>query len=99
MGYNIRTYMLFNRAFSRNNNYEEQKMNREKAIRIIETVFKGENYRYNDSVTHMALDIAIEALQTEPSEQVTGKLKNPCDSLLTEESEDSKEQKRRKINE
>ena len=30
---------------------------------------------------------------TEPSEQVTSKLKNPCDSLLTEDSEDSKEQK------
>ena len=29
----------------------------------------------------------------EPSEQVTSKLKNPCDSLLTEDSEDSKEQK------
>ena len=30
---------------------------------------------------------------TEPSEQVTSKLKNPCDSLLTEDSAKSKEQK------
>ena len=29
----------------------------------------------------------------ETTEQVTGKLKNPCDSLLTEDSEDAKEQK------
>ena len=28
-----------------------------------------------------------------PAEQVTSKLKNPCDSLLTEDSEDAKEQK------
>ena len=33
-----------------------------------------------------------EALSAE-AEQVTSKLKNPCDSLLTEDSEDSKEQK------
>ena len=37
-----------------------------------------------------AIDMAIEALQ---AEQVTSKLKNPCDSLLTEESNGSKEQK------
>ena len=30
---------------------------------------------------------------TYEAEQVTGKLQNPCDSLLTEDSEDSKEQK------
>lgn len=36
--------------------------------------------------------MAIEAL-SEPSEQVTGKLKKPCDSLLTDDSAECKEQK------
>ena len=39
-------------------------------------------------------DFTETALMELPSdEQVTSKLKNPCDSLLTEDSEDSKEQK------
>ena len=37
---------------------------------------------------------SVKAIKALPSvEQVTSKLKNPCDSLLTEDSEDSKEQK------
>ena len=36
---------------------------------------------------------ALMALPSVDAEQVTSKLKNPCDSLLTEDSEDSKEQK------
>ena len=64
-------------------------MTREEAIRIIETVFQDEYvYKYYDSITHQALDIAIEALK-----QVTGKLNNPDDSLLTADSEACKEQK------
>lgn len=64
-------------------------MTREEAIRIIETVFQDEYvYKYYDSITHQALDIAIEALK-----QVTGKLKKPDDSLLTADSEVCKEQK------
>ena len=38
-------------------------------------------------------DMIEEALNVKLTEQVTSKLKNPCDSLLTEDSEDSKEQK------
>lgn len=64
-------------------------MTREEAIRIIETVFQDEYvYKYYDSITHQALDMAIEALK-----QVTGKLNNPDDSLLTADSEACKEQK------
>lgn len=38
-------------------------MTREEAIRIIETVFQDEYvYKYYDSITHQALDMAIEAL-------------------------------------
>lgn len=38
-------------------------MKREEAIRIIETVFQDEYvYKYYDSITHQALDMAIEAL-------------------------------------
>ena len=54
-----------------------------------EDIAKGEEYArgYADGLTE-------QIQQTEPSEkQVTSKLKNHCDSLLTEESEDSKEQK------
>lgn len=41
-------------------------MTREEAIRIIETVFKSEDtYKYNDSITHQALNMAIEALMRE----------------------------------
>ena len=41
-------------------------MTREEAIRIIETVFQDEYvYKYYDSITHQALDIAIEALKRE----------------------------------
>lgn len=47
-------------------------MTREEAIRIIETVFQDEYvYKYYDSITHQALDMAIEALTyqnpTEPN--------------------------------
>ena len=64
-------------------------MTREEAIRIIETVFQDEYvYKYYDSITHQALDMAIEALK-----QVTGKLKKPDDSLLTADPEACKEQK------
>ena len=46
-------------------------MLREEAIRIIETVFQDEYvYKYYDSITHQALDIAIEALKSEPSEDL-----------------------------
>ena len=39
-------------------------MTREEAIRIIETVFQDEYvYKYYDSITHQALNMAIEALQ------------------------------------
>jgi hypothetical protein len=39
-------------------------MTREEAIKIIEVVFKSkEAYKHNDSVTHQALNMAIEALQ------------------------------------
>jgi len=42
-------------------------MTREEAIRIIETVFQDEYvYNYYDSITHQALNIAIEALKNEP---------------------------------
>ena len=38
-------------------------MTNEEAIRIIETVFEDEYvYRFNDSITHKALQMAIEAL-------------------------------------
>ena len=38
-------------------------MTREEAIRIIETVFQDEYvYKYYDSITHQALNMAIEAL-------------------------------------
>lgn len=41
-------------------------MTREEAIRIIETVFQDEYvYKYYDSITHQALDIAIEALKAQ----------------------------------
>ena len=64
-------------------------MTREEAIRIIETVFQDEYvYKYYDSITHQALDMAIEALK-----QVTGKLKKPDDSLFTADPEACKEQK------
>lgn len=43
-------------------------MIREEAIKIIEVVFKSkEAYKHNDSVTHQALNMAIEALQAEPT--------------------------------
>ena len=42
-----------------------------------------------DHIVHEIED----ALTIEPSEQVTGKLKNPCDSLLADDKDDSKEQK------
>lgn len=42
-------------------------MTREEAIRIIETVFQDEYvYKYYDSITHQALNMAIEALRIEP---------------------------------
>lgn len=41
-------------------------MTREEAIRIIETIFQDEYvYKYYDSITHQALDMAIEALKRE----------------------------------
>lgn len=68
-------------------------MTREEAIQIIEVVFKSkEAYKHNDSVTHQALNMAIEALSAE-AEQVTGKLNSPCDSLLKSDSDECKEQK------
>lgn len=45
--------------------------------------------QYNNGI-----EDSVKALSALPSaEQVTGKLKNPCDSLLKDDSEDSKEQK------
>ena len=42
-------------------------MTREEAIRIIENTFQDAYvYKYYDSVTHQALDMAIEALKAEP---------------------------------
>ena len=56
-------------------------MTREEAIRIIETVFQDEYvYKYYDSITHQALDMAIEALQTEA---VQGWI--PCSERLPSE--------------
>lgn len=46
-----------------------------------------------DCVRAWLMAEANSAPTIEPSVQVTGKLKNPCDSLLTEDSEDAKEQK------
>ena len=41
-------------------------MTREEAIKVIEVVFKSkEAYKHNDSVTHQALNMAIESLQTD----------------------------------
>ena len=41
-------------------------MTREEAIKIIEVVFKSkEAYKHNDSVTHQALNMAIEALSAD----------------------------------
>lgn len=41
-------------------------MTRKEAIKIIEVVFQSkETYKYYDSVTHQALNMAIEALQDE----------------------------------
>ena len=80
----MREEAIYHEAYS-----EERGMTREEAIRIIETVFQDEYvYKYYDSITHQALDMAIEALK-----QVTGKLKNPDDSLLTADPEACKEQK------
>ena len=71
-------------------------MTREEAIDTLKAVkvslkIYPKRKKQKESVTALseALDMAIEAL----TEQVTSKLKNPCDSLLTEDSEDSKEQK------
>ena len=60
-------------------------MTREEAIKLFEEMESKEMYWQLQELC----DLAIEAL----SEQVTSKLKNPCGSLLTEDSEDSKEQK------
>jgi hypothetical protein len=44
---------------------------REEAIRIIETVFQDQYvYKYYDSITHQALNIAIEALSADAVEVV-----------------------------
>lgn len=59
------------------------------------------SFKYEESPTSIAIKEVMKAIEEyvvdaptiEPSEQVTGKLKNPCDSLLTEDSEDSKEHK------
>ena len=51
---------------------------------------------YSPMKVREAIKMAISALSAEPrpsAEQVTSKLKNPCDSLLTEDKDDSKEQK------
>ena len=46
-------------------------MTREEAIRIIETVFQDEYvYKYYDSITHQALDMAIEALSADAVPQL-----------------------------
>ena len=59
-------------------------MTREEAIEWLKDM---ENITENWS-QDVALSMAIEALK-----QVTGKLKKPCDSLLTDDNDDSKEQK------
>lgn len=46
-------------------------MTREDAIKIIEVVFKDkETYKYYDSVTHQALNMAIEALKAEETIEI-----------------------------
>ena len=64
-------------------------ISREKAIESMELESAKEGaYGYID------IKSAVETLESLPSaEQVTSKLKNPCDSLLTDDSADSKEQK------
>ena len=53
-------------------------MTREEAIRIIETVFQDEYvYKYYDSITHQALNMAIEALSAEPTLSNMPKQKKP----------------------
>ena len=67
-------------------------MTREEAIKWLKRIRACYKTFSNQKVAEKqveAIDMAISAL----SEQVTSKLKNPCDSLLTEDSEDSKEQK------
>ena len=60
-------------------------MTREEAIRIIETVFQDEYvYKYYDSITHQALNMAIEAL-SEPKTEWIPFTKRP---LTDEEKEE-----------
>ena len=70
-------------------------MTREEAIQYLEGMridrFKGyDSFGEFIKERNEAIDMAILALS---EKQVTSKLKKPCDSLLTEDSEDSKEQK------
>lgn len=47
-------------------------MTREEAIRIIETVFQDEYvYKYYDSITHQALDMAIDALSVPQTDLIS----------------------------
>ena len=70
-------------------------MTREEAVEVLKERYLtcvGIGLDNHANRVNEAIDMAIEALQAE-AEQVTSKLKKPCDSLLTEDSEDSKEQK------
>lgn len=59
-------------------------MTREEAIRIIETVFQDEYvYKYYDSITHQALDMAIEALKREDHDGCDGCKYEANDEYMT----------------
>lgn len=66
-------------------------MTREEAIKLIQDDIRL-HHDYLSGKYRKALNMAIESLSAE-IEQVTGKLKKPCDSLLTEDLEERKEQK------
>lgn len=68
-------------------------MEREEAIRIIETVFQDEYvYKYYDSITHQALNMAIEALQADAvSRKEYEEVKAYMDTLVDAFIEDGEE--------
>lgn len=69
-------------------------MTRDEAIQLFKEMESKEMYWQLQELCDLAIEaLSADAPTIEPSEQVTSKLKNHCDSLLTEDSEDSKEQK------
>ena len=73
------------------NKYDCDLISRADLIAQLEEWKKNPN---NDDSSVDMVNHFIGIIKAQPSaEQVTSKLKNPCDSLLTEDSEDSKEQK------